>query len=363
MAVSRGMPEARRKQLETLIAAHRARGGNSIQTVPAPGTKEEDINKRRAQLESVITAYQSRKERSRKETLSSSSSTVEKLSASPISHPSVPVTEHPPVSFAPLHTQPKIIPARDTHKKEKVTAVKAASVLEAAVTSAGANPALGGKEMSDEKAARLAAIRAANAAKNKGNASAAEAATSEPESSKPAAAGKSMSDDKAARLAAIRAANQTKQTDESTTTQSESSRVAAAGKSMSDDKAARLAAIRAANQPKGDASVSVSPTPSPATAAKPAAAKPTTAAKPAAAKPAAPVDTSTPSSNPATFKGDVMRVFVGAIIGAIMVTLFGLMVTSYIALWTASAFGAIFGGMSGLLVGRWPPLPGEETTE
>jgi ferredoxin len=91
-----------------------------------------------------------------------------------------------------------------------------------------------GKNMPEDKAARLAAIRAANAAKTGGAAPPAPAAAeapSAPESAAPAAPMATAAP-------------------EAPTPEAPSAPVAAVGKNMPEDKAARLAAIRAANAAK-----------------------------------------------------------------------------------------------------------------
>jgi hypothetical protein len=226
------------------------------------------------------------------------------------------------------------------------------------------------KEMSDEKAARLAAIRAANAAKKPGGG---EEAPSPEATEQPAS---SMSEDKAARLAAIRAANADKkaggEATEGAPTQKISEQPAESegkGKSMSEDKAARLAAIRAANADKKaggrDTPPAVQPTPTPAsekTAKTVRSASPTPpAAKPTPAQ--ASTDTANPSSRPITMVGLMTRIIVGAIIGTVVLLLFGTTTIHYQSMELAAAFGAFFGAVSAYIAGLWPPSPGDETTE
>ncbi len=124
---------------------------------------------------------------------------------------------------------------------EKVKAMRAAAAeseaTEAAPSSAPTKPSAAETSPATDKAAKLAAIRAANAAKQ----DAGNGGTSTPE----APAG----DDKAAKLAAIRAANAAKKAAESGEG-SASVAPAAPEAPAGDDKAARLAAIRAANAAK-----------------------------------------------------------------------------------------------------------------
>jgi NADH-quinone oxidoreductase subunit I/electron transport complex protein RnfC len=103
-------------------------------------------------------------------------------------------------------------------KAKQAAPAKAAAPTAAKLAVPAAKPAAGagaaGKNMPDDKAARLAAIRAANAAKTGEAAPDAAAPDAQPAApaAKPAAPapGKNMPDDKAARLAAIRAANAAK---------------------------------------------------------------------------------------------------------------------------------------------------------
>ena len=92
----------------------------------------------------------------------------------------------------------------------------------------------------DDKAARLAAIRAANAAKraNSENGQAAQGDATQ------------SADDKAARLAAIRAANAAKRAAQQAQASEAPETAASESTSPADEKAARLAAIRAANAAK-----------------------------------------------------------------------------------------------------------------
>ena len=125
----------------------------------------------------------------------------------------------------------------------------AAPAAKPAAAPAAPAPATG-QNMPEDKAARLAAIRAANAAKGGGTAPPAPAAPTAPP------AGQNMPEDKAARLAAIRAANAAKA--EGSAPAAPAAEAPAtpaappAGQNMPEDKAARLAAIRAANAAKKD---------------------------------------------------------------------------------------------------------------
>ncbi|MCG8347052.1 MAG: 4Fe-4S binding protein [Chloroflexales bacterium] len=101
-------------------------------------------------------------------------------------------------------------------KAKQAAPAKAAAPSAAKPAAPAAKPAApataAGKNMSEDKAARLAAIRAANAAKTGGAAPVESAPDAQPAApaakpAAPVAAGKNMSEDKAARLAAIRAAN------------------------------------------------------------------------------------------------------------------------------------------------------------
>ncbi|GAB4206170.1 MAG: hypothetical protein OHK0022_33000 [Roseiflexaceae bacterium] len=131
--------------------------------------------------------------------------------------PQLPVADLPPAA-----------PASAEDKAARLAAVRAANAAKATTAEQPAAPA-----SAEDKAARLAAIRAANAAK---------ATTAEPPA--PAAEQAASPEDKAARLAAIRAANAAKKAAEA----EPAAPVAEAA--PADDKAARLAAIRAANAAK-----------------------------------------------------------------------------------------------------------------
>jgi uncharacterized membrane protein YeaQ/YmgE (transglycosylase-associated protein family) len=131
------------------------------------------------------------------------------------------------------------------------------------------------------------------------------------------------------------------------------------GAGMSDDKAARLAAIREANAKKQAGGEGAAAAPAAKPAAAKAAEKPAAAAKPkpAAKKPAA---DDVPSL---TTKGLVMRLVVGAILGAIMFVAFQTTTVHFTSQMAAGITGAVLGGFSGYLFGLWPPYAGDETTE
>jgi NADH-quinone oxidoreductase subunit I len=130
------------------------------------------------------------------------------------------------------------------------------------VAAPAAPVAAAGKNMSDDKRARLEAIRAAKRAQ--GGAAPAEEATAAPTpaaeakapSAPAAAVGKNMSDDKRARLEAIRAAKRAQNGGEAPAAevapaaeaQEPTAPVAAVGQNMPEDKRARLEAIRAAKR-------------------------------------------------------------------------------------------------------------------
>ncbi len=145
----------------------------------------------------------------------------------------------PPAQTASTEAR-KLTPEEKAAKLAAIRAAKAAQAGDGATSLAEEAPPAG-MPSTDDKAAKLAAIRAANAAKKAAATDAAPAATGEPTTPSPA-------DDKAARLAAIRAANAAKKA------AATDAAPAATGEpttpSPADDKAARLAAIRAANAAK-----------------------------------------------------------------------------------------------------------------
>lgn len=184
-------------------------------------------------------------------------------------------------------------------------------------------------DTSDEKKARLDAIRAANAAKK--------AAAGEEPAAAPAPA------------APVVAA----------TTEAPAS--AAVGSNMSDDKKARLEAIRAAKKAAASdapaAPVAVAATPAPA-AAPVVAATPAAPAAPAAPKPAAPAsngnDLITANSIISlTMLGRLKRIIAGVafcvLIGLGLATVTG----EYLL---GGGFGALIGVVGGLMVGDWPAV-------
>ena len=190
---------------------------------------------------------------------------------------------------------------------------------------------------------------------------------------------KGMSEDKKARLEAIRAANAAKKAqagaDEpqpaTTAAITDAPPAAAAtpatavGSSMSDDKKAKLEAIRAANAAKkaqaGDGAPAATAAPAAAAPATPAAARPAAAA-PAAAAPA-PRPAARPTSQPAVLEDDripmqvyIRRAGVGAIGGLILCVMLATMTGNYI---TGAIWGLGLGALTGILVLNWPP---ERTT-
>ncbi|WP_110520585.1 hypothetical protein [Herpetosiphon llansteffanensis] len=186
-------------------------------------------------------------------------------------------------------------------------------------------------DTSDEKKARLDAIRAANAAKK--------AAEGEAPAAAPAPA------------APVVAAT------------TEAPATAAVGANMSDDKKARLEAIRAAKKAAADAPAApgVAATPAPAAAAPVVAATPAAApatAAPVAPKPAAPASTGNDSISAnsiisLTMLGRLKRIIVGVafcvLIGLGLATVTG----EYLL---GGGFGALIGAVGGLMVGDWPAV-------
>lgn len=187
-------------------------------------------------------------------------------------------------------------------------------------------------EMSDEKKARLEAIRAANAAKKAADDDAPAApvavpvtpaapAVAQATTAAPAAVGASMSDEKKARLEAIRAAK----------------------KAAANDAPATPAAV-------GTPTVQLAATPVAATVA-PAAPKP---AAPAATKPAAPQLTGGVEANSIidlSFKGTLIRIIAGAIFCGIIGLGLATLTDKYLL---GGLFGVIIGVVGGYMVGDWP---------
>jgi len=210
------------------------------------------------------------------------------------------------------------------------------------------------KGMSDEKKARLEAIRAAKRAQGDGDAQPATAAA-------PAAT---------IAPAILEAASPAQTPVGNVTAQAPAAAGSAAGASMSDDKKARLEAIRAANAAKqgtggAAAPAAAPPTPAPGPA-RPAAAAPA-AARPAAAAPAAPAAprpaAARPTPKTAPIEDDrvpmgtlIRHAIIGAVFGAILFLMFATMTGNFIG---AGIWGVLLGALGGVLVLNWPP---ERTT-
>ncbi|MCG8351552.1 MAG: hypothetical protein MI924_27615 [Chloroflexales bacterium] len=189
-------------------------------------------------------------------------------------------------------------------------------------------------------------------------------------------ANESMTDEKRARLEAIRAANRNRKaagTGEAaapavveTTPSPEvatpsSAQPATAGTAMSDEKAERLAAIRAANAAKkADPAPPAAAAAPPASTVAPATPKPATPAASAATKTPPLGQMATPSSRPLTIQKITARTIVGALCGMLML---GLLATTVGNILPALIFGAFIGAVVGYMFGSWPPSPGDETTE
>jgi hypothetical protein len=228
------------------------------------------------------------------------------------------------------------------------------------------------ESMTDEKRARLEAIRAANRnrkAAETGEETAVPATAETPPSTdvsmpaaaQPAVAGAAMPDEKAERLAAIRAANAAKKT----AAPPETAAPAASGATTPDEKAERLAAIRAANAAKKTAAppeaAAAAPPASPAAPAAPKAVpKPAIPAASPAAKTPPPGQMATPSSRPLTAQAIAIRTIFGALCGMLLL---GLLATTVGNILPALIFGALTGAVVGYMFGSWPPSPGDETTE
>lgn len=206
------------------------------------------------------------------------------------------------------------------------------------------------KGMSDEKKARLEAIRAAKRAQGDGDA-------------QPAAAAAPATTIAPAILEAASPA----QTPAGNATAPAAAR-SAAGASMSDDKKARLEAIRAANAAKqGTGGAAAAPAAGgAAAAAAPAAATPAArpTAAPAAAAPAAPRPAAArPTPKTAPIEDDrvpmgtiIRRAIIGAVFGAILCLMLATMTGNFIV---AGIWGVLLGALGGVLVLNWPP---ERTT-
>lgn len=195
--------------------------------------------------------------------------------------------------------------------------------------------------MSEDKKARLEAIRDAKRAQQgaNGGAAPAVAAAAEtspaPEAPAPAAlaqadraaAGGDMSDDKKAKLEAIRAAN-------------------AAKKATAGGAPAAAPVAAAATTPAAPAPVSKA-------AAVPAAAPKSAAAPAAAARSAAPAKPAQPIEDDPQPRGALLRkVIIGAVFGLILCVLFASMTGNYIQ---GAITGLILGAVGGPLVLSWPP--------
>jgi hypothetical protein len=199
------------------------------------------------------------------------------------------------------------------------------------------------KGMSEDKKARLEAIRAANAAKKAaGGADAPAVAQAAQIVDAPAPAG-------VAQIADAPAGGRV-----------------AAGANMSDDKKAKLEAIRAANAAKKAAGGGAQVVEAPAEAAAPAAVttRPVAAtAAPAPAPAARPAAAARAAARPAPVEDErlprrvlLLRMLVGAIFGVILCLLLATMTGYYIR---GAVAGLFLGALSGLLVLSWPP---ERTT-
>ncbi len=202
------------------------------------------------------------------------------------------------------------------------------------------------KGMSEDKKARLEAIRAANAAKKAaGGADAPAVAPAAQIVDAPAPAGVAQIADAPAAPAGARVA---------------------AGANMSDDKKAKLEAIRAANAAKKAAGGGAQVVEAPAEAAAPAAVttRPVAAtAAPAPAPAARPAAAARAAARPAPVEDErlprrvlLLRMLVGAIFGVILCLLLATMTGYYIR---GAVAGLFLGALSGLLVLSWPP---ERTT-
>ena len=193
------------------------------------------------------------------------------------------------------------------------------------------------KGMSEDKKARLEAIRAANAAKKaqaQGNGDAASPPPVAAVSAEPAATPVAVAAPAAA-----------------------PSRVAAGG-NMSDEKKAKLEAIRAANAAKkadaGGSPAAVAPVVAAPAAAAPAPAR--SAAAPAApvARPVvrAPAKQQIVEEDRVSGRILMIRMLVGALFGLILCVLLATMTGYYIR---GAITGIILGALAGLLVLSWPP--------
>lgn len=185
------------------------------------------------------------------------------------------------------------------------------------------------------------------------------------------------SDEKKARLEAIRAANAAKKAQGGTeevapvtvaavqapapAAVTTAAVPASAGANMSDDKKAKLEAIRAANAAK-KADSGVAPVAGITPAVAPAAARPAAVA-PAAAAPAARPAAARPTPKSTILEDDripmpiyLRRAVIGAVLGLILCLMLATMTGNYI---TGAVWGVILGALAGILIFNWPP---ERTT-
>src|SRR5919199_4361004 len=192
------------------------------------------------------------------------------------------------------------------------------------------------KGMSEDKKARLEAIRAANAAKKaqaQGNGDAASPPPVAAVSAEPAATPVAVAAPAAAPSRA------------------------AAGGNMSDEKKAKLEAIRAANAAKkadaGGVPAAVAPVAAPAAAA-PAAARPAAATAAPVARPAvrAPAKQQIVEEDRVSGRILMIRMLVGALFGLILCVLLATMTGYYIR---GAITGIFLGALAGPLVLSWPP--------
>lgn len=194
---------------------------------------------------------------------------------------------------------------------------------------------------------------------------------------------KGMTEDKKARLEAIRAANAAKKAAGDTVAAPfapgapaaavavatapavvEASPAPPAGKNMSEEQRAKLEAIRAANAAKRSVGAPAVAVAAPST---PAAAPAATMGAPARATPAPPAAPRRPAARPSVRVEPVVddriprailirRMVLGAIFGIILCVLFATMTGHY---FRGAITGAVLGALGGLLVLSWPP---ERTT-
>src|SRR5436190_329982 len=120
--------------------------------------------------------------------------------------------------------------------------------------------------------------------------------------------------------------------------------------SDSDEKKARLEAIRAANRAKAAAEGNAPATPPPAVAAP---------ADAAATAPAAPTPAAKAALVPRKPVPRPIKLIAGVLFGILVVGLLATTTGQYIP---AIIFGAIFGAVTALMFGNWPPAPGDDVT-